>query len=362
VKEKLQFMTDQSTSNRGTRILVIAATLVIIIWGINQAQSVLVLFLVSFFLAVVGTVPILWMEKKRVPSVAAVLIVVATMVTLLLGIGVVVGASLNNFSNALPFYQTRIHDMLFTLKALLASKGIVITDKVLLGYVNPGAVMNLTASLFTALSSVLSNILLILFTVMFILLEASSFPGKLRSVLDKPLAAFPQVTRFVHEIKHYVVIKTLINLIGATLITIWLSILGVDFPILWGFLAFLLHFVPTVGSIVAAVPAVLLALIQLGGGSAALTAAGYLVIGMILGNVVEPKIMGRRLGMSTLVVFISLIFWGNILGVVGALLCVPLTMTVKLACEANEHTQWIADLLGPEVVPERIPSVSKEGT
>ena len=350
-------MTYQSNAHRGTHPLVIAATCVIIIWGINQAQSVIVLFLVSMFLAVIGTVPVLWMEQKRVPSVVAVLIVVAAMVTLLLSIGVVVGASLNNFSNALPFYQTRMHEMLIALKELLARKGIVITDEVLLGYANPGAVMTLTAGLFTALSSVLSNTILILFTVIFILLEASSFPVKLRAALDNPQAAFPQFTSFVNDIKHYVVIKTSMNLVAGILTAVWLSILGVDFPVLWGFLAFLLHFIPSVGSIVAAVPAVLLALVQLGGGSAALTAAGYVVIGMILGNIVEPKIMGRRLGMSTLVVFVSLIVWGYLLGLVGALLCVPLTLTLKLACETSEHTRWIAVLLGPEIAAESIPSV-----
>jgi AI-2E family transporter len=133
---------------------------------------------------------------------------------------------------------------------------------------------------------------------------------------------------------------------------VWLSVLGVDFPVLWGSLASLLHFVPSVGAIVAAVPAVLLALVQLGGASAVLTAIGYLVIGMVLGNIVEPRIMGRRLGLSTLVVFVSLIFWGNLLGLVGALLCVPLTMTLKLACETSEDTQWIAVLLGPGISPE----------
>jgi predicted PurR-regulated permease PerM len=274
---------------------------------------------------------------------------------------VVVGASLNSFYNALPFYQTRIHEMLVALKEPLARKGIAITDEVLLGYANPGAVMNLTAGLFAALSSVLSNIALILLVVTFILLEASSFPARLRSVLNKPQAAFPQFAKFLYDIKRYMVVKTVINLIAGILTTIWLFILGVDFPVLWGFLTFLLHFVPGVGSIVAAVPAILLALIQLGGGSAALTAAGYLVFGMTLGNVVEPRIMGRKFGMSTLVVFLSLIFWGSLLGLVGALLCVPLTMTVKLVCETSENTRWIAVLLGPDISAESIPAVSKEG-
>jgi AI-2 transport protein TqsA len=353
-------MISQSNSHSGTRPFIVAAAFVIIIWGINQAQSVLVLLLVSVFLAVIGTVPLHWMERKRIPTAAAVLIVVAAMVTLLLSIGVVVGASLDNFSNALPFYQTRMNDMLIAVKPVLARKGIVLTDKVLLGYVNPGVVMNLTAGLFTALSSVLSNIFLILFTVMFILLEASSFPVKLRSVLDQPQASFARFTGFVNNMQRYMVIKTSINLLAGTLTAIWLYILGVDFPILWGFLAFLLHFIPSVGSIVAAIPAVLLAFIQLGGSSAALAAAGFLLIGMILGNIVEPRIMGRRLGLSTLVVFLSLIFWGNLLGVIGALLCVPLTLTLKLACDASEDARWIAVLLGAEVSSESIPAAANK--
>jgi AI-2 transport protein TqsA len=99
-----------------------------------------VLFLVSAFLAIIAAVPVHWMQRKRIPSVAAVLSVVAAMVVLLLSIGAVLGASLNDFSNALPSYQTRIHAMLFDLKALLARRGIAITDDILLGYINPGAV------------------------------------------------------------------------------------------------------------------------------------------------------------------------------------------------------------------------------
>src|SRR5512143_1078465 len=206
-------MAEQSTPGRGTRRLLVVAAVVIILWGINQAQSVLVLFLVSFFLAVIGTAPVTWMERKRIPPVVAVLIVVAAMVTLLLSIGAVVGASLNGFSSALPSYQTRLHDMLIAAKALLARNGVAITDKVLLGYVNPEVVMNFIAALFSALSSVLSNIVLILFIVMFILLEAPSFPAKLRAVLDNPDAAFPQFKRFTDDIKRYMVIKTWINVL-----------------------------------------------------------------------------------------------------------------------------------------------------
>ncbi len=354
-------MTDQSNSQRGIRFLVIIAALVIIIWGINQAQSVLVSFLVAVFLAVIGTPPVLWLERKRIPSVVAVLLVMAGMITILLIIGGLVGTSLNSFINALPSYQQRIQEQVSALKALLAKKGLQLTDKMLLEYVNPSAVMRLVVGMLGGLGSALSNIILILLTVTFILLEASSFPVKLRAVLGDPQQAFPQFTRFVDDIKRYMIIKTGISLTAGILIGIWLSILGVDSPVLWGFLAFLLHYVPNVGFIIAAVPAVILTLVQLGIGRAALTAAGYLAVSFMLGNVVEPRLMGRRLGLSTLVVFLSLIIWGSLLGLIGVVLCIPFTMTLKFACENNESTRWIAVLLGPEAAAENLPPVSKKG-
>jgi predicted PurR-regulated permease PerM len=225
-------------------------------------------------------------------------------------------------------------------------------------YVNPSATMRLVVGMLGGLGSALSNIILILLTVTFILLEASSFPVKLRAVLGDPEQAFPQFTRFVDDIKRYMIIKTGISLTAGILIAIWLSILGVDSPVLWGFLAFLLHYVPNVGSLIAAIPAIILALVQLGIGHAALTAAGYLTVNFILGNVVEPRLMGRRLGLSTLVVFLSLVFWGSLLGLIGVVLCIPFTMALKFACEINKSTQWIAVLLGSEVPAESVPPAS----
>lgn len=355
-------MTDQSSSERGIRFLVIAAALVIIIGGINQAQSVLASVLVAVFLAVLGTPPVFWLERKRIPSLVAVGIVVTGMIAVLLIAGGLVGASLNNFIKALPSYHQRIQEQVSTLQALLAKKGIRVTDRMLYEYVNPGVVMKLAVGMLGGLGSVLSNIILILLTVTFILLEASSFPVKLRAILHDPQHAFPHFRKFIYDIERYMTIKTAITLTAGGLIWIWLSILGVDSPVLWAFLAFLLHYVPNVGFIIAAVPAVLLTLVQLGPGSAALTAAGYLVVGFILGNVVEPKLMGRRLGLSPLVVFLSLIFWGSLLGLIGVVLCIPLTMTLKFACENNKGTRWIAVLLGPETPVESFPTVSKKET
>jgi len=193
------------------------------------------------------------------------------------------------------------------------------------------------------------------------LLEVSSFPQKLRAVLGDPKQVFPQFTHFANDMKRYMVIKTLISLATGILIAFWLFILGVDYPILWGFLAFLLNYIPNIGSIVAAIPAVVLAIIQLGFGSAVLVAAGYIVVNFVIGNVIEPRLMGRKLRLSTLVVFLSLIFWGGLLGLVGAILSVPLTMALKFAFESSESTRWIAVLLGSEKMDEvYVPIFSKK--
>ena len=355
-------MAEQDDSHRATRILIIVAALAIITGGIREAQSVLEWFLVAVFLAAIGTPSVLWLEQKGIPYVVAVFFAVAGMATVIVFIGLLVGASLNSFYNDLPFYQARLQTHVSSLQAFLASKGITFTDSFLVDQVKPEAVKSLTASLLKGLGSALFEIALILLTVTFIFLEASSFPVKLRAILGDPQKDFHPFMRFVYDINRYMVIKTAISLTVGALIGIWLSILGVDFPILWGFLAFLLHYVPNNGALIAAVPAVFLALIQLGIGRAALAAAGYITVDFVLGNVIEPRLMGRRLGLSTLVVILSLFFWGGLLNLIGVVLCIPLTMTVKFACENNKSTRWIAVLLGPEMSPAQVSPASKKGT
>ena len=354
-------MTEKSNSHSGTRLLVIAAALVIIVWGINQAQSVLVLFLVSVFLAVIGTPPVLWLQRKRIPSAVAVLIVLAGMIVILVMVGLLVVTSIKRISDALPFYQTRLQQQVLALKTLLASIGIAVNDKVLLEHLNPEALSSRVVGLFAGVSSAFSKAVLILLTVSFILLEASSFPIKLRAALGDPRAHFPQFVKFVNDIKRYVVIQTAISLTAGVLIGIWLSVLGVDFAILFGLLTYLLNYVPNVGSVIVLIPVVILTFIQFGMGRTALAAAGYVVVVFFLGNVVQPRLMGQKLGLSTLVVFLSLIFWGSLLGLIGMVLCVPFTMTLKFALESSEDTRWIALLLGPEAPTESIPPVSKRG-
>jgi predicted PurR-regulated permease PerM len=206
--------------------------------------------------------------------------------------------------------------------------------------------MKMVAKVFSGLGGVLTNAFLILFSVVFILLEASDFPDKVRRALGSKTLALDHFQSFSDSVQRYLLIKTLVSIGTGIVVGIALALLGVDYAILWAVIAFLLNFIPNIGSIIAAVPPMLIALIQLGPMSSMLVAVLYVVTNMLFGNVIEPRYMGRSLGLSTLVVFVSLVFWGWIFGPVGMLLSIPLTMVVKIALENSDRNRWLAVLLG----------------
>jgi AI-2 transport protein TqsA len=330
-----------------SKALTIFATLVVIFAGIKAAEDLMVPFLLAAFIATIAATPVFWLEKHKVPAGIAIALVMVGMVIMVMGVCAVVAQSAGAFTAKLPFYQMRLVEIVESLIVFIEPLGIQISDELLLSYFDPGTALVLAGNTLRGLGGVLSNSFLILLTVIFILAEASSFPRKLRDVLSDPDQNLPHFSRFADNVNRYMAIKTTISVATGVIVGVFLAILGVDFPVLWGLLAFLLNYVPTIGSIIAAVPAVLLALIQLGPLEAAIAGGAYLVLNIGMGNAVEPRFMGQGLGLSTLVVFVSLVFWGWMLGPVGMLLSVPLTMTAKIALEASPSSAWLASLLGP---------------
>lgn len=213
--------------------------------------------------------------------------------------------------------------------------------------------MGMAANMLSGFGSVMANLFLIILTVVFMLFEASSFPIKLHFALDDPEMRLNQIERFLASVNNYIAIKTMVSIATGIIVSTMLWAFGLDFFLLWGVLAFLLNYIPNIGSIIAAVPAVTLAALQLGLGEAGAIGLGYMLINMIMGNIVEPRYLGKGLGLSTLVVFLSLIFWGWLLGTVGMLLSVPLTMIVKIAFENSPEGRWLAILLSDEAAVEQ---------
>jgi len=253
-----------------------------------------------------------------------------------------------DFSAAIQRYQARLTQEIEPIIQWIQGFGFQLDNEMLLKSIDPGASMRLVAKMLSGLGSILTNSFLILLTVIFILFEASSFQQKVRIAFGDPKGTLSQAKKITDAVNNYLAIKTLVSLGTGVVVAIWVWALGIDFPVIWGLLAFLLNFIPNLGSIISAVPPMLLGYIQFGIGRALLVGAGYGVVNLLFGNIVEPKFMGRKLGLSTLVVFLSLVFWGWVWGPVGILLSVPMTMVVKIALESRPSTHWISILLDSE--------------
>lgn len=348
-------------SARGSsQIIFLLAALIIIAAGLKSAQEIMVPFLLAAFIATIAATPMFWIRAKGVPAgIALALVVVGIFIALLL-IGAVATQSTSAFIAKLPFYQDRLVSIQGDLVVALEGFGIPVDLSKLLEGFSLSSALKFAGSTLASLGNLLSNGFLIILTVIFILAEATSFYPKLNSVLTNPQRDLVYFTRFASNMNRYVALKTSMSLLTGLLVTVALWILDIDFPILWGLLAFLLNFIPTIGSIFAAIPPLLLALIQHSPSAAGAVALVFFLINMGVGNVLEPRYMGKGLDLSTLVVFLSLIFWGWILGTVGMFLSVPLTMTGKIAMEANPRTVWLARLLGQGEDSERPPAATIE--
>jgi predicted PurR-regulated permease PerM len=326
-------------------ILIAAASLVVVVAGMRAASTIINPFLLAVFLASLCAPPLFWLQRQGVPNGLAVVIILSGLLVAALLFMLFVGRSVNAFTLQLPVYQERLGLIMAGLTAWLTSLGLDMTNVLVSDYLSPGKVMSLVYNMLFAFKGLFRNMFLVFLIVLFILIEASGFPGKLQAAFPNPEKTLGHFKAMTASVNQYMGVKAIFSLATGILIWLLLALIGVDFAPTWGLLAFLLNFIPNIGSIIAAVPAILLALIQLGWPSALLTMLGYLVVNITIGNFLEPRFMGRRLGLSTLVVFLSLLFWGWVLGPIGMVLSVPLTMIVKIALAANEDTRWVAVLL-----------------
>lgn len=369
---------------RGSRFLLTSACVVIVIAGLRAAEPILVPLLVAILLSILSSPLLDWLQRHHVPRSIAVFSTVLANFAVVAALLLPVGGSINAFTASLPNYQQRLEEMSLSTRLWLESKGFD-TSELRWGeaarpaandprqspeegsapatdvdatpfpqedLINIAAVMNLVTGTLKGLAALLSKALLVLLIMVFILFEAATLPRRFQIALRWDEGDLARLTKAKREIQRYLGIKTLISLATGVLICLWLWLLNVEYPLLWGLIAFMLNYIPSLGSIFAAIPTVLLTLIEAGIGQALLVGLGYVLVNLALGNLIEPHLMGRRLGISTLVVFLSLIFWGWIWGPVGMLLAVPLTVILKIMLENTADFHWLGQLLGANPSPE----------
>ena len=331
----------------GSGLIIKAAAFVIVIAGLKAASTIVIPVLLSVFIAIISAPALFWLVEKKVPKFLAFTIVVGVVILVLSLFGMVISSSAGDFIHSLPEHQDKLRLVTEKIAKFAENHGMPLSTDTILNHVDPSMALGLTGRMLGSIGGLLSNALLIFLTVGFMMFEASSFPRKLAAVSFDVSDGNQPARLFLTKVKKYLAIKTTTSFATGLLVFIFLKIIGLDYPLLWGLLAFALNFIPSIGSIIAAVPPVLLALVQLNWEYAAAIAVMYIVVNSVIGNYIEPKYMGKGLGLSPLVVFLSLLFWGWVLGPVGMFLSVPLTMTAKIACDSFEDTKWIGVFLGP---------------
>lgn len=329
----------------GLKIVIMLGMLVIILSGIRVAADIIVPFILALFIAVVLNPVVQRMLKLRIPRVIAVSLLIVIIVMLMVLLLAYLGTSLNELARTLPQYRSSLVIPLKNLEPWLQRAGIGVSVDELVKYIDPNAAMTLVTNLLAQLSNAMSSIFLLLLTVVFMLLEVPQLPNKLKQMMSRPIEGMAAIQRAIDSVSHYLVLKTAISIVTGLVAWGMLATLDVRFAFVWGLLAFALNYIPNIGSVLAAIPPIAQVLVFSGLYDALVVFAGYLVINLVFGNILEPRIMGRGLGLSTLVVFLSLIFWGWLLGPVGMLLSVPLTIIVKIALEQTNGGQSIAVLL-----------------
>lgn len=317
-------------------------TVIVVLFALREAQAIVVPVLMAFFLALVAESPVAWLEKKGLSRIPAILLAVAGITAALFLVGLLIGASLQELSLRAPEYEQKLRKQMDSLLSATGSPPLENDTASALESLSPDQSLSLATAFLTGVSHLFSNAFLILITMVFMLLEGPAFIAKLEA-LGGSLGTWTSISE---SVRSYLAIKTLTSLATGVLVGLMLAVAGIEFAVLWALLAFLLNYVPNVGSILAAVPAAMLALLTGGLISALIVVVGYLLINTVIGNVVEPRIMGEGLGLSTLVVFLSLILWGWLLGAVGMLLSIPITTTLKIVLEGREETRGLALLLG----------------
>lgn len=331
----------------GFRALISAAALCIVVAGLGAAQDVLLPVVVAVFLSILTLPPLKGLQRIGVPTPLAITLVVVFVALVLVGVTGILASTVRAFTAQIPQYEAPLRELTENTLRWVRSFGIETpAARELTELVQPDALLTLVGQTLNAVVAVLSRVVIVTVTMTFLLFEASDLRNKTRAAFGEGGTAELSFGQAPLQVQRYLFIKSVASLITGILVGAWVYFLGLDFPMMWGLIAFLLNFIPTIGSIVAAVPPTLLAIVQLGPLGAGGVMLGYLAVNVVIGNLLEPRMLGRTLGLSPLVVFLSLLFWGWLWGPAGMLFCVPLTVIAKLLAEGNDDTRWIAIFLG----------------
>jgi AI-2 transport protein TqsA len=329
------------------RLLLGGGGLVLIIIGLRAVAPILNPLLLALILAVTITPLLGWLEKKGLPAWLSLLITILVIIgSGLILVTFVIFAS-EQLINQVPSYQAGLDTQKQAIESQLSQFGFNVSSITQSNFLKPENLVDLAGSVGGEVVRAISSGFIMLLILFFLLLGARGFTARLRPEWIPAHPILDRASRFGKDIRHYVLITTWINLLVGIANAVFLLILGVDFAILWGILAWLLGYIPSIGFWLALIPPFFLAFMEFGITKAMIVLVGYILINGSVQNLIQPRLMGRGLNLAPVMVVLSLFFWTWILGPMGALLAVPLTLAVqKMILQGDESTEWLAEMMG----------------
>jgi AI-2 transport protein TqsA len=343
--------TNRSTDNSfgSTSLVVRGAAMVVLLGALKLATQLVVPLLLAAFLAIASAPLMFWLIRRGVNRFVAVGAALLADVAFFAAMGAMSARGLDAFVSAVPRYQARVEVLREEASQWLVAQGLPDLGELLPTALHGEDARRIVALAFTEVASALSMLALVLLIVAFLLVELLGIEEKLRLIFKHPELGIEQFRRAAAHVQLYILVKSGANLLTGMLVALWLAAFRVDFALLWGVCAFMLSYIPTIGTLLLAVPVLAVTLLQYGFGTALVVGVGYVLINTAIAALVEPRVFGQALGLSPLVVFVSMVCWGWLWGPVGAVLSVPLTVVVKIALAYVEGYEWLSRMLGPVV-------------
>jgi AI-2 transport protein TqsA len=334
-------------SGKGAQALMMLAAAAIVAGAIKLAAAFIAPFLVAACIAIAVQPIFRWVHSSRIPNFSAIVLSLLVVIGLLVGVGALLVVALANLAGSTVQYVSSLHQVQMQATVWLEAHHQHALAQSLYGSHLDALLQQATTFVVMGVPTVLSTVVTVLLLIVFMLLEVTTMPKRVHAALGWSPSTFSDFSRTMSEIQRYLSVKTATSAATGICCGLWCAVCGVPNPALWGLVTFALHYVPTVGSLVAAMPPVFIALTAFGIGRAAEVAGGLAFFSLIIGNLIEPNALGRSLSVSPLVVLLSMFVWGWLLGPTGALLSVPLTLIAKIVLWNTSDLHWVAVLLGP---------------
>ena len=338
---------------RGFFLLIAGAALLIVVLAIRQFAELAAPVVLALVL-VIAVHPLAAVLRRRgLPQWLASSLTVLATLALILGLAGAIAFSLARLATLLPTYQDRFVELVDNTRSWLASLGIgqdEITTAV--DQIDYSRVADLFVAILAGFAQTFSDLLFLLFVITFMALDASGFADRLSHLRRQHPDLLGALDTFVRGTRRYLLVATVFGLIVAVVDAGFLWLVGVPLPLLWGLLAFITNYIPNVGFIIGLIPPALLALLEGGPGLMAAVIVAYAVINFVIQSVIQPRVVGDRVGLTPTITFVSLVFWAWALGALGALLAVPLSiLTRALLVEADPAARWALPLISGKLPP-----------